>query len=280
MRHLLLAATLLTGGIGSQAAFAQETEEVTFTQSSSSFVAGTKESLDLLRGDDFLAGLESAALGSKSAEEFATLLREIKAEKVIADVARGDPKITYDVILQPGHYGRKTGLTGASGKLISERALVSFVVAGVAVELRKRGYSVLVLSADNYITDDASTAAWDGLTAKSFVAIHADGNAKACSAGPSLGYAPGTSPHAMHAIGLAMSQALGYKYADFMKDNFTANEAKYYMFKHVKASSFRGLLEIGEVTCEAEEKTMVEYSTLLASNIAHSIDFIVSMPSQ
>lgn len=280
MRHVILAAVMLCAWAGSQPALAQDTEEVAFTESSQSFLAGAENALKALRGSDFLEGLEAPSLGAKSADEFAALLGEINTEKAIAGIALGDAKVVYDVIVQPGHYGRKTGLTGASGALVSERALVAFVAAGVAAELRKRGFSVLVVSADDYIRDDASTPAWDGLSAKSFIAIHADGSVNACSTGPSLGYAEGTSPHAMHAIGLGMAQALGYKYADFMRDNFTANAAKYYMFRQVNASGFKGLLEIGELTCAKDEKMLIEYSTLLATNIAHSIDFIISMPSQ
>ena len=280
MRFLLVAMAVAAGHAALSAASDQESETVTFTSSSDTFLGSASSSIELLRKDNFLSGLESPALNAKTSEEFAKLVKEINAETPIPDVARGAANVQYDVVLQPGHYGRKTGKVGTAGKLVSERALVAFVAGQIAAELRRKGFKVLVVSADSYIVDDQSTPAWEGLSAKTFVAIHADGNVKACSTGPSLGYSPGTSPHAMHAIGLAISQALGYKYADFMKDNFTANESKYYMFQNVKSDGLKGLLEIGELTCEADEKSLVEHSTLLAGNIAHAVNFILTLPSQ
>lgn len=53
----------------------------------------------------------------------------------------------------------------------------------------------------------------------------------------------------MHAIGWGLSRALGYKYQEFRKDDFTVNAAHYYMYSKVDAPVMKGLLEVGETTC-------------------------------
>lgn len=265
-------------------ALAQQDEETSFDKSSPEFLATARESYEFLRQKSLIGSLSSPTLGSKTQDEFDKLFKTIAAETPLAPVGVGVATETYDIVIQPGHYGRKTGATGASGKVaaktISERALVAFVAGQAADQLRKKGHKVLLISADEYLRDNKSTPAWEGISAKNFIAIHADGSPTPCKTGPSLGYAEGTSPHAMHAIAVGMSQALGYSYADFLKDNFTAAEAKYYMFRHIKGDGLKGLLEIGEITCEADAKLMIENSELLAKNIAYSIDFLLSMPKE
>ena len=81
---------------------------------------------------------------------------------------------------------------------------------------------------------------------------------------------------AMHAIGYALSQALGYSYADFKKDDFTVNEAHYYMFNKVRASSTRGVLEVGELTCPQVEKRLIESADRIAANLSKAIEFVLS----
>lgn len=188
-----------------------------------------------------------------------------KADNAIVGVALGDSGIVYDVILQPGHYGRKTGAIGTSGQRVLERALVAYITAGVARNLKDRHLSVLVISADNYTNN---------LRGKVFLAIHADGSTTPCSTGPSLAYGSHTSPYAMHAIGWALGSALGYTYENFKKDNFTANEAHYYMFNKLEAPTMKGLLEVGELTCPKMEDRLIEASNAMAGNIALALSFI------
>jgi N-acetylmuramoyl-L-alanine amidase len=248
--------------------------------SSAEFVSSRDDALRRLKQARFEKQLASPGLGAMSTEDFGKRVTNINAMGPIAGLGRGDAGVKYDVILQPGHYGRKTGATGAPGKLVSEREFVAFVTAGVADALRAKSYSVLVVDARGGRSDDAATPEWDGLAARAFLAVHADGSTKPCTTGPSLGYAEGTSPYAMHAIGWAVSKALGYRYKDFRPDGFTANESRYYMFRRVRADEMTGLLEVGEITCEPAEKTLIESADRLATNVANAIDFVLKQERQ
>ena len=146
--------------------------------------------------------------------------------------------------------------------------------------LRESGYKVLVVSADKYLKPSYEGNSFRGLTGKVFLAIHADGSAVPCSTGPSLGYRSRSDLFAMHAIGWALGKALGYDYSDFNKDNFTVNEARYYMFEQIRADRITGLLEIGELTCGSKEKQLISSSDLIGSNVAEGIKYIVNMPTQ
>jgi N-acetylmuramoyl-L-alanine amidase len=258
---------------------AEDVEETMFSASSSAFLESREESIAFLRDSKIIENLAMPSLGAMTSSDFNLLVAAIKAEPKIPEISAGDPREYYDVILQPGHYGRTSGATGASGVLVSERALVSFVTARIASDLRARGLKTLVVPADGYLRNNAQTPEWDGLRGTVFIAVHADGSVAKCNSGPSLGYAPNTSPHEMHVLAVAMAQALGYRYSDFLRDNFTANVASYYMFKHVPEARLRGLIEIGEVTCEKDEKEMIGNADSLAKNIAYSLHFLLSMPS-
>ena len=281
-RWLVCLACLLAAYAG-PVALAQEDEDIeeaTFSESSSAFLESREESLAFLRDIKINENLATPSLGAMTSSQFNQLVATIKAEPKIPEISAGSANTNYDVILQPGHYGRTTGKTGATGALVSERALVSFVTARIASDLRTRGLAVLVVPADGYLRNNPQTPGWDGLRGSAFVAVHADGNENKCKSGPSLGYAPNTSPHEMHVLAVGMAQALGYRYSDFLRDNFTSNEANYYMFKHVPDARLRGLIEIGEVTCPQDEREMIGNAEALAKNIAYSIHFLLSMPSE
>jgi N-acetylmuramoyl-L-alanine amidase len=249
---------------------AQDSEHPEITASSSEFQQSAASSIALLRKERFVSRLETPSLGSTSNEQFEKLLAEIRAEKPIPHVDDGQSGIAYDVILQPGHYGRQSGAVGTTGQLVSERALVSYMTSVAAESLRRANVSVLVVSADHYPRP--------GLKAKVFLAIHADGNAQPCSTGPSIGYQSKSSLLAMHAVGWSLGAALGYSYNDFNRDNFTANEASYYMFRQVKGDRLSGLLEVGELTCSKSERQLIGSSTLVGDNIARALQFIVQTP--
>lgn len=219
--------------------------------------------------------VEGPSSHATSNEAFDRQVRDITAETPISDVSPGQRGVKYDVILQPGHYGRKTGVVGTSGKSVSERALVAYITNVVAETLRGYNHSVLVVSADDYLKPTHRGDAFDGLNAKVFLAIHADGSAHPCSTGPSLGYQSKSSFFAMNAVAYGLATALGYKYSDFNHDNFTANEAQYYMFRQVQADQLTGLLEIGELTCEKAEKKLISSSDLIGHNIGNGIDYVI-----
>jgi N-acetylmuramoyl-L-alanine amidase len=247
-----------------------DTEHPEVTISSGEFQQSATDSIELLKKQGFARQLETPSLGSNSSAQFETLLAEIKEEQPIPHVDERENSKAYDVILQPGHYGRRQGAVGTNGHLVSERALVSYVTSVAAENLRKANVSVLVVSADHYPRP--------GLRAKVFLAIHADGSARPCSTGPSLGYQSRSSLLAMHAVGWGLGEALGYSYTDFRHDNFTANEAKYYMFREVQADRLTGLLEVGELTCPKSEKQLINSSNLMGTNVARAVQFIVQTP--
>jgi hypothetical protein len=258
----------------------QEADHPQVTVSSEAFRNSLLPSLNKLDKLNFPDGLETPGLGSIPDDQFQRLVAEIRAETPIADVSVGKRGIKYDAILQPGHYGRTIGAVGTAGQFVSERALAAYLTDKIAMSLRSSGLSVLVISADNYLKPASSSGSYDGLQAKAFLAIHADGSRRPCSTGPSLAYQSNSSLLAMHAVGWSLAAALGYKYTDFNKDNFTANEAKYYMFEKVRTERLNGLLEVGELTCPASEKQLITNSKLIGGNVARAITFIVQTPSE
>jgi N-acetylmuramoyl-L-alanine amidase len=257
-----------------------DAEHPRITASSTAFQESLTSSIEQLKKARFPDGLETPSLGATSNEDFQKAVVNIRAETPIPEVSEGKRGFKYDVILQPGHYGRTTGAVGTAGRLVSERALAAYVTNIAAQRLRSSGNSVLVVSADKYLRPTSKDGAFDGLRAKVFLAIHADGSVQPCSTGLSLAYQSQSSLLAMHAVGWALAAALGYSYSDFRKDNFTVNEAQYYMFRQVRADRLTGLLEIGELTCPATEKQLISFSDLIALNIARGVNFIVQTPSE
>jgi hypothetical protein len=203
---------------------------------------------------NFFDSLQPFSIGARVAH-----VADIKAKVEMPHLGKGDPKENYQIILQPGHYGRIKGKLGTSGHQVSEQQLVAFITANVANYLIKEGVKVLVISADDYNKS--------GLNTDVFLSIHADGADKKCSTGPSLGYGRNSNILGMHAIGFALATSMGHTYDDFMKDNFTVNLRDYYAFKHIKSRGYGGLLEIGELTCPDIEKNLISKALLIAQNL-------------
>ena len=250
---------------------AEESEHVRLSKSSDEYQSSFDSAVKKLLSEGFADGLQSPSLGAITSAEGQERLSRILAEKPIEGIATGTAGILYDVILQPGHYLRRTGATGTSGKLVSERALVAYITARIASGLRASGLNVLVISADDFLK------ASPGLQSKIFLAVHADGSTPPCTpgSGPSLAYEAKSSPYAMHAIGWGLSQALGYNYSDFRRDNYTPNEAKYYTFGYVKTQYMKGLLEVGELTCPKMEEQLINSADAIGSNVARGIQFVI-----
>jgi hypothetical protein len=268
MKHAWLLSLLLLAWCGPAAS----QEQIRLVSSSSEFLNSFEKSISDLERRKFGDALESASLNAITDPNARALLHMIRQETRIEGVALGDAGVEYDVILQPGHYLRTTGAIGTSGKSVSERALVAYVVAGIARDLRQRSLKVLVISADNFLRRKP------GLQTKMFLAVHADGNERPCTTGPSMGYEKNTSMYAMHAIGWGLSQALGYTYSDFMRDNLTVNEAHYYMFSQVRTTTAKGILEIGELTCEKQEEQLIVNADVIAANLARALRFVLNAP--
>jgi N-acetylmuramoyl-L-alanine amidase len=250
---------------------AEESEHVRITQSSAEYQASFDASVAELQARGFAQGLESPSLNAITSDEGQQRLARILAEQPIQGVGFGSADLLYDVILQPGHYLRKTGATGTSGKLVTERALVAYITARIATDLRANGVKVLVISADNFLKSQP------GLRARVFLAVHADGSDRPCSpgSGPSLAYGANASTFAMHAIGWGLSQALGYNYSDFHKDNYTPNEAHYYAFGYITTDLMKGLLEVGELTCPKMEELLITSADAIGSNVARGLRFVI-----
>jgi len=233
-------------------------------ENSTEFIASRDKTLKTLSAKGFTGSLSRTGLGAVSLDSTRQSAAVIKANVTISSISHGVPDKQYDVILQPGHYGRTSGATGAAGQLVSERDLNAFLVGKIASRLKAQGLNVLVVPADNVVANKAGI----------FLSVHAEGSSSPCKAGPSLAYKAGTSPFAMHSIGLATSQALGYQYKDFRADNYTKNSAEYYMYNRVTANKLTGLLEVGEITCPASEKKLVDGADRLAENLAKAIAYI------
>lgn len=110
---------------------------------------------------------------------------EIKAPLTMPHLGPGDPAKKYQIILQPGHYGRTSGKTGAQSRQpggLSEQDLVAFIVANVAKYLADQKVNVLVVAADGYERP---------LKTDIFLAVHADGSeSDKCPIKPSLATTP------------------------------------------------------------------------------------------
>jgi N-acetylmuramoyl-L-alanine amidase len=255
-------------------------EHERFTSSSSTYVQSEADAVRRMSGDALETKLKGPVLGAASNDVYNQALQAIIAEAPIPYTAKGERDVRYDVILQPGHYGRPPGLVGTAGAKVSERALVKYITRQVADDLMNSGYRVLVVSADGYLKPERPNGSFHGLQSKVFLAIHADGSRTPCTTGPSLGYKRGSNPFAMHALGWSLTKALGYSYTDFARDNFTANESHYYMFSQVNAPTITGLLEVGELTCPEMESKLIGSSRSIGINIAEGIKYIIGAPTQ
>jgi hypothetical protein len=268
-KHLILALLCMTFGLAARADTADATDDGThLATSSKAFSDSYEAAMAKLSSDGFEKTLKTPGFGAMANMDVSSITRDIRAEKPIAGVSAGDPAMQYDVILQPGHYGRKKGRTGASGAVVSERALNAHFVSEIAKQLSAGGLKVLVVPADGVKKS---------LNAKIFLAIHADGSAKACSTGPSLAYEHSSDLLSIHAIGAGLAHAFGYAYEDFRKDNYTADEHKYYMFRRVNTTMLKGLLEVGEVTCARSETRLITASREISFNVASALAFLVHL---
>lgn len=226
----------------------------------------------------FPGGLASPRQPGISSDALESRKKTIQAAAPISSLARGAPNVAYDVVLQPGHYGRTTGDTATRGRRLSEQQLTAYVVGLVAGRLRDQGVNVLVVGADDFVRDDPKTPEYDGLSARLFLSIHAYGAAKRCTAGPSLVYAPKSSTYVMHALGWGLAQGRGYSYADLRKYGFPVAPAGYYMFDQMRASEFSGLLDLGDLTCPTSEIKLTKNAQFIAADLAHAIKFVLTVP--
>lgn len=161
-----------------------------------------------------------------------------------------------DVVIQAGHEGRVTGNTGAEGPRYREEQWNIIVADAVTQQLRSWNIGVTRMPAKVTFTK-----------ARIAVAIHFDGAKRACYSGASIGY-PNT-----HSYMFAQRwKKLYSQYFPFYwhQDNFTRNLKQYYAYKWIRAEKFL-VLELGEITCEAQTKWLEPRLKKIAGLIAYSI---------
>ena len=218
----------------------------------------------------FFDDLERGKLAASNDSAFKENLKAIdRFSKEELTVSSGNTSERYDVILQPGHFWRTSGITGTGGKLVYERNLVAYITKIAAEYLQNEGVKTLVIPADSYQT---------GLRAKAFLAIHADGNEKSlssvegkCFTGPSMGYDDQSDLLGVHSVGYGLATALNKSYDQFMKDGFTRALREYYAFSDIITSRFEGVLEIGDLTCARDENLLIENADKVGRNIARML---------
>lgn len=273
---LVLASCIFSSCLSAQA---DDESHPLISKSSGEFQESARNVEQFLSSKDFDDNMRVRGLGATSNVDIKKFVENINRATPINGVQTGSAD-KYDVILQPGHYGRSTGRTGTGGRFVSEQHLAAYVASRTAEVLRKSGKKVLIVSADQYRKDDPGTPSYDGLSARIFISFHADGSTKPCTTGPSLAYSSNSSTYAMHAVGWGLARALGYEYGEFRRDGFTADSANYYMFNRVRASDLAGLLEMGELTCPKTEQALIANATAIAENTAHALNFVLDVPYQ
>lgn len=273
-RVVLVAAILLSFCAFLTVSLAAEDDEMNvIKQTTGEFKQQDKQALtDVAQKTDFFRQVQPFGFGAKAADA-----ADVKSNVTMPNLARGDISKKYNIVLQPGHYLRKAGRLGTSGKIVSEQQLTAFITANIATNLidgdKDKKLQVLVISADDYDRP---------LNTDIFLSIHADGSEKPCTTGPSLGYGEGSSLLGMHALAFALATSLGQTYEDFQKDNFTTNLSGYYAFKAMKLSpkGFAGVLEVGELTCPDREKILIANSLLIAKNVSVALRSSVDIISE
>ncbi|SDY96534.1 hypothetical protein SAMN04487939_11082 [Lysobacter sp. yr284] len=204
-----------------------------------------------------------------SPDEAKTAAGRIKAIFDATKTLPGDAGTTYDVVLQIGHFPRKTGKTGGTGKYVTEQQAAAAIADGVRQKLStlkvdNKAISTIVVGADDFTR---------GLKTKIFLALHTDSSEKPCSVGPSLGYEAGTSRVGTNGLALATALTLGYDATKFMKDNYTRNLSGYYAYRSINSSAFKALLEMSELSCPEQETNLLKNAAQLSENLAIAIQF-------
>ncbi len=154
--------------------------------------------------------------------------------------------LQYDVLISAGHEGRPQSCAhfpkhhcnlGTPG----ERAWTPIVADAATSVLRGRGYTVAREPAD-FAGRYAVRAA---------IFIHFDGSDEPCSSGASIGYHTDASKAAARLWRSEYGAVFPFQ---FRPDDFTDNLRDYYGFRQVHARDGALVLELGELTCPAQER--------------------------
>lgn len=241
--------------------------------SSAEFLTSVDDALLALDTQDYFGQLLLPGFGARLNDAdvgqlVANVSRKGLLPSAINNFGRGDPNLMYDIILQPGHFGRASGATGSQGARISERDFAAHIVSEVAGRLSEDNVNVIVIPADDFARP---------LKSKIFLAVHLDGSDSPCASAPSMGYDDHTDVLGVHAIGFALAAALNYDYNEFMDDGFTANLRNYYAFNHMQSSSFGGVIELGELSCPEEEELLLRSEQNLIRNFHVALSAMLHM---
>ncbi|MGO8045255.1 hypothetical protein ACC713_20370 [Rhizobium johnstonii] len=196
-----------------------------------------------------------------------------KAKKAHANLQTeaGQVEISYDIVIQAGHYARKTGRTGGQGKYVIEQDMSAWVGKMLFDNLKARGYEALLVDADHYTK---------GMKPRIFLALHTDSSTLPCKLGPSIGYDSVSDAKGMHGIALALALTMGVDPTAFMKDSYTKGLESYYAFTDMNPSEFEGVLEMAELTCLKQEEKLLSRAEVLANNLAVAVVFALKEPFQ
>lgn len=174
----------------------------------------------------------------------------------------------YDVLISAGHEGRPQSCArfpkhhcnlGTQG----ERAWTPLVADEAARKLRDMGYSVAREPAD-----------FEGeYEVKAAIFIHFDGNSEPCSSGASIGYHTDASKPAADLWRSMYGRVFPFT---FMPDNFTKNLSDYYGFRQVRAQDGALVIELGEMTCAAQEAWLAPRLQWEGDYIAQFVDKLLN----
>ena len=210
-----------------------------------------------------------AATPSTQNDLIADAVKRAKDAYAHPPVKQGDLNVSYDVIIQMGHYKRTTGRTGTAGRRVSEQEMGAYVGTKLIEQLGQltvdhKPIRTVLIGADDFKPN---------LNTKIFVALHCDSAEPKCKTGPSLGYSGTADAPGMNSLAVALALTLGLNAEEFMRDNFTKDLQGYYAFHKVNASKFKGVLEMSELTCPAEEDRLLLRADDLAANLAVALQF-------
>ena len=153
--------------------------------------------------------------------------------------------LSFNVLISAGHEGRPASCAyfpqhhcnlGAAG----ERAWTPLVADAATQTLRSHGITVARLPADFSGKYRVGAA----------VFIHFDGSAPACGSRASVGYGDADDRSAAKAWRALYG---AYWPFGFEPDNFTASLRSYYAYKQVEARDGSLVIELGEITCSAQQ---------------------------
>lgn len=94
-----------------------------------------------------------------------------------------------------------------------------------------------------------------------------------CKIGPSLGYSGMSDAPGMNSVAVALALTLGLNAEQFMRDNYTKDLQGYYAFHKINAARFKGVLEMSELDCPAQEDRLLLRADDLAANLAVALEF-------